>query len=54
MSDVMFKRRLTNYLISYLKNGKVYMPLSAYPFSERFAWIEDKYGVSWQLSLEKS
>lgn len=36
------------------QDGKVYMPLSAYPFSERFAWIEDKYGVSWQLSLEKS
>jgi predicted 3-demethylubiquinone-9 3-methyltransferase (glyoxalase superfamily) len=36
------------------QDGKVYMPLSSYPFSERFAWIEDKYGVSWQLSLEKS
>ena len=36
------------------QDGKVYMPLSAYPFSERFAWVEDKYGVSWQLSLEKS
>lgn len=35
------------------QDGKVYMPLSAYPFSERFAWIEDKFGVSWQLSLEK-
>ncbi len=36
------------------QDGKVYMPLSAYPFSERFGWVEDKYGVSWQLSLEKS
>ena len=36
------------------QDGKVYMPLSAYPFSERFAWIEDKYGISWQLSLEKN
>jgi len=35
------------------QDGNVYMPLSAYPFSERFAWVEDKYGVSWQLSLEK-
>ena len=35
------------------QDGKVLMPLSAYPFSERFAWIEDKYGVSWQLGLEK-
>lgn len=36
------------------QDGKVLMPLAAYPFSEKFAWIEDKYGVSWQLTLEKS
>ena len=23
------------------------------PFSLKFGWIEDKFGVSWQLSLEK-
>ncbi|MFU8771046.1 MAG: VOC family protein [Anaerolineales bacterium] len=31
--------------------GSVLMPLQAYPFSERFAWITDKYGVSWQLNF---
>ncbi|HLL80004.1 MAG TPA: VOC family protein [Ktedonobacteraceae bacterium] len=29
--------------------GKVLMPLNAYPFSERFGWVEDKYGLSWQV-----
>jgi predicted 3-demethylubiquinone-9 3-methyltransferase (glyoxalase superfamily) len=29
--------------------GKVLMPLDKYPFSERFGWLEDKYGVSWQV-----
>ena len=29
--------------------GKVLMPLDAYPFSERFGWLEDKYGLSWQI-----
>jgi predicted 3-demethylubiquinone-9 3-methyltransferase (glyoxalase superfamily) len=29
--------------------GKVLMPLDKYPFSERYGWIQDKYGVSWQL-----
>ena len=29
-------------------NGKTVMPLGAYPFSERYGWVEDKYGLSWQ------
>lgn len=35
------------------ESGKVLMPLETYPFSDRFGWVEDKYGVSWQLTLEK-
>lgn len=31
--------------------GSVLMPLDAYPFSERYGWIQDKYGLSWQLIL---
>ena len=31
------------------EGGKIMMPLYRYPFSERFGWITDKYGVSWQL-----
>jgi predicted 3-demethylubiquinone-9 3-methyltransferase (glyoxalase superfamily) len=30
--------------------GKVLMPLDTYPFSLRFAWLNDRFGVSWQLS----
>ncbi|MFB6363490.1 VOC family protein [Paenibacillus elgii] len=33
--------------------GFVLMPLGAYPFSEKFGWVQDKFGVSWQLNLEK-
>jgi predicted 3-demethylubiquinone-9 3-methyltransferase (glyoxalase superfamily) len=29
--------------------GEVLMELGEYPFSERFAWVQDKYGLSWQL-----
>lgn len=28
------------------------MPLGKYDFSERYGWIRDKYGVSWQVIPE--
>lgn len=33
------------------EGGTVLMPLDKYPFSERYGWIQDKYGLSWQLIL---
>lgn len=35
------------------EGGKILMPLGSYPFSEKFGWVNDKYGVSWQLAFEK-
>lgn len=34
--------------------GEVAMPLQAYPFSPKFGWVQDKYGLSWQLNLGQS
>jgi predicted 3-demethylubiquinone-9 3-methyltransferase (glyoxalase superfamily) len=31
--------------------GKVLMELQEYPWSKRYGWVQDKYGVSWQLIL---
>ena len=31
--------------------GKVLMELDTYPFSKKFGWTDDKFGVSWQLNL---
>ena len=35
------------------EGGEPLMPLDTYPFSERYGWIKDKYGVTWQLILTK-
>jgi predicted 3-demethylubiquinone-9 3-methyltransferase (glyoxalase superfamily) len=31
--------------------GTVLMPLQEYPFSKQYGWIQDRYGVGWQLIL---
>jgi predicted 3-demethylubiquinone-9 3-methyltransferase (glyoxalase superfamily) len=31
--------------------GKVFMAPAAYGFSQRFAWIQDRFGLSWQFNL---
>jgi len=33
------------------ENGNVLMPLDSYEFSEKYAWVNDRFGVSWQLLL---
>lgn len=33
------------------EGGQTLMPLQEYPFSKRYGWIQDKYGMSWQLIL---
>ncbi len=32
------------------EGGQIFMPLNTYPFSRKFGWLSDKYGVSWQLN----
>jgi len=32
-------------------DGKILMPLNKYPWSEKYGWCADRYGVNWQLML---
>ncbi|MCP8969353.1 VOC family protein [Ectobacillus ponti] len=34
--------------------GQVLMPIGDYGFSKKFGWLNDRFGVSWQLNLSHS
>lgn len=34
------------------EGGASLMELDAYPFSERYGWVQDRYGLSWQLMFK--
>lgn len=34
-----------------IKEGKVLMEYATYPWATKYGWLEDKYGLSWQLSF---
>jgi predicted 3-demethylubiquinone-9 3-methyltransferase (glyoxalase superfamily) len=31
--------------------GQVLMPLGEYPFSPKYGWLKDRFGLSWQINL---
>ncbi len=33
-----------------IDGGKALMPYNTYPWAHKYGWLQDKYGVSWQLS----
>ena len=35
------------------ENGKILMGLNEYPFSKRYAWMEDKFGVQWMFNCSE-
>jgi predicted 3-demethylubiquinone-9 3-methyltransferase (glyoxalase superfamily) len=45
------ENEINNLYENLVKNGKVFMEFMEYPFSKKYCWIEDRYGVSWQLNL---
>ena len=42
--------RIDNVWSKLVDGGTVMMALDRYPFSERYGWVADKYGVSWQIT----
>jgi len=34
-----------------IDGGKALMPIDKYPWSERYGWVQDKYGLTWQVMV---
>lgn len=49
--DCNSEEQLENLFDQLADMGKVLMPLNNYGFSQRFGFVEDRFGVSWQLNL---
>jgi predicted 3-demethylubiquinone-9 3-methyltransferase (glyoxalase superfamily) len=45
------RERMQGLVQGLAEGGKVLMPLDSYGFSKLFAWVADKFGVSWQLNM---
>lgn len=47
------KDEVEEYYQKLSENGKIMMEIDAYPWSEKYAWVEDQFGISWQLYYSK-
>jgi predicted 3-demethylubiquinone-9 3-methyltransferase (glyoxalase superfamily) len=45
------EEELTGLAAALGEGGRFLMPLDNYGFSRLFAWVNDRFGVSWQLNL---
>ncbi len=36
-----------------IEGGSALMPFDTYPWATKYGWLQDKYGVSWQLSMSE-
>lgn len=50
MVNVASKDEVTRLNQALSEGGRILMPLAEYPFSPYYVWLEDRFGLSWQLS----
>jgi predicted 3-demethylubiquinone-9 3-methyltransferase (glyoxalase superfamily) len=37
-----------------LEGGSAMMPLDKYPWSEKYGWLKDRFGMTWQITVDKN
>lgn len=37
-----------------MENGMALMPLDSYPWSKKYGWVRDRFGVTWQIYLDET
>jgi predicted 3-demethylubiquinone-9 3-methyltransferase (glyoxalase superfamily) len=47
------ENEINNLYENLVKGGQILMEFMEYTFSKKYCWIQDKFGVSWQLSLSE-
>jgi predicted 3-demethylubiquinone-9 3-methyltransferase (glyoxalase superfamily) len=45
------EEEINNLYQKLIDGGQALMPISDYGFSKKFGWLNDRFGVSWQLNL---
>jgi predicted 3-demethylubiquinone-9 3-methyltransferase (glyoxalase superfamily) len=45
------EEEINNLYQKLIDGGQALMPIGDYGFSQRFGWLNDRFGVSWQLNL---
>ncbi len=47
------EEEIDNLYQNLIDGGHALMPIGDYGFSKKFGWLNDRFGVSWQLNLPK-
>lgn len=48
------EEEIDRYWAALVEGGEVLMELQQYPFSQKYGWLSDRYGVNWQFNLAPS